>query len=77
MFTTPNLHCLRNRLIGQSGYGVAHLSQHFPDALKLRLRAHGFANVSITGIGRVSRLIGRHVPLLSLYGRYMIRGDKR
>jgi hypothetical protein len=41
------------------------------------LRAHGFANVSITGTGRVSRLIGWHVSLLSLYGNYMIRGDNR
>jgi SAM-dependent methyltransferase len=77
IFTTPNPYYLKNRLIGQSVYGVAHLTQHFPDVLRMRMRAHGFSNIRISGTGRVSRLIGRHIPLLALYGSYMIRGDKR
>jgi hypothetical protein len=40
------------------------------------MKMHGFSNVKTLGTGRVSRYLGCHFPLLSVYGSYMIYGDK-
>lgn len=76
LMTTPNPYYLKNWFSKESVYGVSHLTQHFPEILAARLKAHGFSNVRTQGSGRVSRHIGRHVPILALYGSYLARGDK-
>jgi hypothetical protein len=76
LLTTPNPHYLRNALRNGTIYEVSHLTQHFPKNLAFRMKMHGFSNVKTLGTGRVSRYLGRHFPLLSVYGSYMIYGDK-
>ena len=77
LLTTPNPNDLKSRLRGQSVLGGAHVSQHFPDALKCRLKMIGFANVHTYGSGKVSRYLGSRFPILSIYGSYLSRCDKR
>jgi hypothetical protein len=38
---------------------------------------HGFSHVRVLGSGRISRKLGEHVPVLSVYGSYLITADKR
>jgi ubiquinone/menaquinone biosynthesis C-methylase UbiE len=76
LLTTPNPFYLKNRLSHKTIYGVSHLTQHFPKTLALRMMMHGFSNVRTCGTGRVSKYIGRHIPILSLYGSYLAYGDK-
>lgn len=77
LLTTPNPNYLKNRIKSLSVLlDPAHASQHFPDCLTLRLRMIGFSNVETFGSGRVSRYIGQRFPLLSLYGSYLVCGDK-
>jgi ubiquinone/menaquinone biosynthesis C-methylase UbiE len=76
LMTTPNPGYLRLRLTGGTVYTVSHLTQHWPLVLKTRLRAHGFSRVRIYGSGKVSRYLGFHCPIRTLYGSYLIIGDK-
>jgi hypothetical protein len=76
LLTTPNPYDLKRRLRGESVLGGAHVSQHFPDALKCKLKMMGFARVNIYGSGKVSRYLGSRFPLLSIYGSYLAKGDK-
>ncbi len=76
LMTTPNPYYLKNRLLGLSVYGTSHLTQHFPEILRIRLQMHGFSKVRIYGSGRVSKFLGRHFPFLSVYGSYLIKADK-
>jgi ubiquinone/menaquinone biosynthesis C-methylase UbiE len=76
LLTTPNPHYLKNRIKKSSIYSVSHLTQHFPAVLKHRLKMHGFSNVRIIGSGKVTRYLGSHFPLLTVYGSYLIFGDK-
>jgi hypothetical protein len=55
----------------------SHLSQHDPDCLAARLCMTGFSKVRVYGSGRVSMFVGQRFPVLSLYGSYLICGDKR
>jgi ubiquinone/menaquinone biosynthesis C-methylase UbiE len=77
LLTTPNPDYLKNRFKHLSVLQApSHLSQHYPDCLAARLRLTGFSKVKVCGSGRVSRFIGPWFPVLSLYGSYLIRGDK-
>lgn len=76
LLTTPNPGYLKNRLQKKSVYGVSHLTQHFPEVLKLRLKMHGFSSVKYFGSGKVSRYLGIHFPVMSMYGSYLIQADK-
>jgi SAM-dependent methyltransferase len=75
LLTTPNPGDLKRRLRGRSILGGAHVSQHFPDTLRLKLRMAGFSRVRVYGSGRVSRYLGMRFPLF-LYGSYLAMGDK-
>ena len=77
LLTTPNPNYLKNKFKHLSVLQErSHLSQHYPDCLATRLRMVGFSRVRVYGSGRVSRFVGQRFPILSLYGSYLIRGDK-
>jgi ubiquinone/menaquinone biosynthesis C-methylase UbiE len=76
LMTTPNPHYIKNKIYHNTIYGPFHLTQHFPKSLLVRMKMHGFSNVRKFGSGRVSRYIGCHFPVLSVYGSYMVCGDK-
>jgi ubiquinone/menaquinone biosynthesis C-methylase UbiE len=76
LLTTPNPYYLKHKLQKKSIYGVSHLTQHFPSVLKHRLKMHGFSHVRIVGSGKVTRYLGYHFPLRTVYGSYLIFGDK-
>lgn len=75
LLTTPNPGDIKRKLRGRSILGGAHVSQHFPDTLKLKLRMAGFSRVRVYGSGKVTRYMGNHFPLF-LYGSYLAIGDK-
>jgi len=75
LLTTPNPCDIKRKLRGHSILGGAHVSQHFPDTLKLKLRMSGFSRVKIYGSGKVSRYVGIRFPLV-IYGSYLAIGDK-
>lgn len=75
LLTTPNPGDIKRKLRGHSILGGAHVSQHFPDTLKLKLRMAGFSRVRIYGSGKVSRHVGSRFPLF-IYGSYLAMGDK-
>ncbi len=77
LLTTPNPNYIKNRLHGLSVYGVSHLTQHYPDILRNRLRSHGFSNVRLYGSGRVSRFVPAWFPYLGIFGSYLIVAEKR
>ena len=76
LLTTPNPNYLKSKILGQSVYGVSHLTQHFPKILKHRLLMHGFSQVRIYGSGKMSRYLGWHFPILSAYGSYLAIATK-
>jgi 2-polyprenyl-3-methyl-5-hydroxy-6-metoxy-1,4-benzoquinol methylase len=77
LLTTPNPNYLRNRFQHLSMLmDPSHLTQHYADCLAFRLRLVGFSNIKIFGSGKVTRFLGQRFPLLSIYGSYLIRGDK-
>ncbi len=76
LMTTPNPSYLRLWLSGGTVYTVGHLTQHWPDILKKRLKMHGFSRVKVFGSGKASRHIGYYFPFRNLYGSYLIVGDK-
>lgn len=76
LMTTPNPGYLLNRIRGTSVLGTSHLTQHHPDALRFRVRMHGFSRVKVLGSGRVSRYIGQRFPVRSVYGSYLIIARK-
>jgi SAM-dependent methyltransferase len=77
LLTTPNPNYLKNKLKNLSVLlEASHLTQHFPDALTQRMRLIGFSHISVFGSGRVSSYIGQRFPWLSVYGSYLIHGDK-
>lgn len=77
ILTTPNPDSLRNRLLHLSVLSdEAHLTQHYPDCLRFRLRAVGFSSVKIFGSGHMTHYVGQWFPWLAAYGSYLVRGDK-
>ncbi len=75
LLTTPNPEDIKRKLRGRSILSGPHVSQHFADTLKLKLRMAGFSRVKVYGSGKTSRYIGSHFPLL-IYGSYLAIGDK-
>jgi len=75
LLTTPNPGDIKRKLRGHSILGGAHVSQHFPDTLKLKLRMAGFSRIRVYGSGKVSRYLGSRFPLF-LYGSYLAIRDK-
>ena len=76
LLTTPNPFDIKKRFRKESVLGTWHLSQHFPDTLKLKLRMIGFSNVRFYGSGKVTRYLGYHFPYLHIYGSYLAIADK-
>jgi len=76
LMTTPNPYSLKMRKRNGTVYGVAHLTQHFPEVLKMRLMLHGFSHVKIIGSGQATRYFGEWMPVRSVYGSYLIIGKK-
>lgn len=76
LLTTPNPRSWKKQLLRETVYTTSHLSQHYPDTLKLRLRMSGFNRVAIRGSGKSTRFIGSKIPLLGLYGSFLIHGEK-
>ncbi len=71
LLTTPNPYSLNMRRRKGTVYGVAHLSQHYPETMRQRLKMHGFSRIRIIGSGKASLILGQHFPWLSVYGSYM------
>lgn len=76
LLTTPNPGDLKRLASGKTVLGGAHLTQHHPSILKARLMAVGFTKVRVHGTGKVSSYVGTRVPLLGIYGSYMISAVK-
>lgn len=77
ILTTPNPNYLKNKLRHLSVLLEKwHVSQHYPDCLRQRLRNIGFSHVKVYGSGRMLRYVGQRFPFLSVYGSYLIQGDK-
>ncbi|HQP88205.1 MAG TPA: class I SAM-dependent methyltransferase [Thermoanaerobaculia bacterium] len=76
LLTTPNPRYLRRRLSRYTVLGGAHVSQHYHEVVRLRLKMAGYSRIRIYGSGKVTRYLGYRVPILSLYGSYLVIGDK-
>jgi ubiquinone/menaquinone biosynthesis C-methylase UbiE len=77
ILTTPNPGYLKNKLRHLSVLlDSSHVTQHFPDCLRRRLRTIGYSGVKLYGSGRMIRYIGQRIAFLPLYGSYLIRADK-
>lgn len=76
LLTTPNPRYIRHFLEGTSVLGGAHISQHYITSLRRRLAAVGFSAITIRGSGRVSSILGEHIPLRAVYGSYLAFGSK-
>ena len=77
ILTTPNPNYVKNRLRGLSVLlERSHVSQHYPDCLRHRLRSNGYSRVAVRGSGRMTRWIGARFPWLAFYGSYLVRADK-
>jgi predicted SAM-dependent methyltransferase len=77
MLTTPNPGDIKRKLIGKSVLGGCHVSQHFHDVLRWRMKMVGFSRLRVYGSGKVSRYLGSRFPFLPLYGSYLAMGDKK
>ena len=77
LLTTPNPGSLKRRMRKGSVLtdSPSHVSQHFTDSLKARMRMAGFSNVKIRGSGQTNRYLGEHAPMF-LYGSFLAMGDK-
>lgn len=75
IMTTPNPGALLAKIQGRTVLGESHLTQHWPDCLKLRMRMHGFRNVRLFGSGKATRYLGINMPLFC-YGSFLIVGIK-
>jgi 2-polyprenyl-3-methyl-5-hydroxy-6-metoxy-1,4-benzoquinol methylase len=76
LLTTPNPRYVRHFLERTSVLGGAHISQHYISSLRRRLAAVGFSAITIRGSGRVSSLLGEHIPLRAVYGSYLALASK-
>jgi SAM-dependent methyltransferase len=76
LLTTPNPRYLKNKLKGRSVLSGAHLSQHYVENIRGRLRDIGFSGIKIRGSGRVSSVLGERFPFRSVYGSYLARATK-
>ena len=76
LLTTPNPHYLKNKFIGASVLGHAHISQHYIESLRRRLEDVGFSAIKIRGSGRVSTVLGERFPFRAIYGSYLAKATK-
>jgi ubiquinone/menaquinone biosynthesis C-methylase UbiE len=76
LMTTPNPKSIKLRLKKGTVFGRSHLTQHHPDAIRIRLRMHGFSRVRFYGSGKATRMVGERFPWLSFYGSYLVVADK-
>lgn len=76
LLTTPNPHDFKRKLRKETILGGPHVSQHFPKILKIQLMMAGFSDVKMYGSGKVTRYLGYHFPLLSVYGSYLMTAVK-
>jgi SAM-dependent methyltransferase len=76
LLTTPNPRYFRHFLEKTSVLGGAHISQHYISSLRRRLAAVGFSAITIRGSGRVSSVLGEHIPLRAVYGSYLALASK-
>lgn len=76
VMTTPNPRSALLRIRNGTVYEPGHLTQHFAQVLRLRLMMHGFNHVAVRGTGRSSKYVGTRIPILRLYGSYLIRAIK-
>ena len=76
LLTTPNPRYIRHFLERTSVLGGAHISQHYIRSLRRRLAAVGFSAITIRGSGRVSAMLGEHIPLRAVYGSYLAVASK-
>jgi predicted SAM-dependent methyltransferase len=76
LLTTPNPRYVRHFLERTSVLGGAHISQHYISSLRRRLAAVGFSGITIRGSGRVSSVLGEHIPLRAVYGNYLALASK-
>ncbi len=77
LLTTPNPLDFKKRIRGESVLGGAHISQHFHDTLRLKLRMIGYSGIKVYGSGKVTRYLGYYFPYLHIYGSYLMMGDKK
>ena len=78
LLTTPNPLDIKKRIRGESVLDdKAHVSQHFHDALSLKLKMMGFSSVKVYGSGKVTRYLGYYFPWLHIYGSYLMIADKK
>ncbi|MGB3757395.1 MAG: class I SAM-dependent methyltransferase [Rivularia sp. (in: cyanobacteria)] len=78
LLTTPNPLDIKKRMRGESVLDdESHVSQHFHDALSLKLRMTGFTSIKVFGSGKVTRYLGYYFPWLHIYGSYLIVADKK
>ncbi|BDA72002.1 hypothetical protein RIVM261_005010 [Rivularia sp. IAM M-261] len=77
LLTTPNPLDIKKRMRGESVLGGAHVSQHFPDTLKMKMKMMGYSQTKVYGSGKMSRLFGYHFPWLDIYGSYLATGTKK
>lgn len=75
LLTTPNPHDIKRKWRAQSILGGSHVSQHFPEALKLQLMMSGFSSIRIRGSGKVTRYLGCRWPI-AIYGSYLMLANK-
>jgi SAM-dependent methyltransferase len=72
LLTTPNPYYLRNRLEGKSVLlDPSHVSQHSASSMRRKLEDAGFSHIHIHGSGKMTRYLGQHFPVLSVYGSYL------
>jgi 2-polyprenyl-3-methyl-5-hydroxy-6-metoxy-1,4-benzoquinol methylase len=76
LLTTPNPRYIKHFIEGTSVLGGAHISQHYISSLRRRLATVGFSAITIRGSGRVSSMLGEHIPLHAVYGSYLAFASK-
>ena len=76
LLTTPNPKDIKRIIRKETILGNSHVSQHFPNILKIQLKMAGFSNIKILGSGKTSRYLGMKFPFLSLYGSYLAIAKK-
>ncbi|MGZ0015674.1 class I SAM-dependent methyltransferase [Yeosuana sp. AK3] len=76
LLTTPNPYDIKRIIRKETILGNSHVSQHFPNILKIQLQMAGFSNIKIMGSGKTSRYLGMRFPCLSLYGSYLAIAKK-
>jgi predicted SAM-dependent methyltransferase len=77
LMTTPNPGYVKSFIEHTSiMHDPSHLTQHYPEILKLRMKMVGFSRVRVLGSGKATRYLGYRFPLLGAYGSFLAMGDK-